>query len=315
MKFFFTINIVVWGAFTTISYGQKDTSSPDISAYFYLDSVVVAASRTGLDVSDFIRLIREDQSFYKAFRNLRFVGYEAENDIQFFDKKGQKQAFHESKTSQHSNGRCREMDFLEKTESTGYRKKSGELRYYTSRMFERLFYTEKRVCSDPSKMSISEDASLHGMDKHVQELKKLIFRPGEKSDVPLIGEKTGIFDPDMMHFYDFSITAGHWSEGRECYIFTARVKDKYLHKRQNKTVIKYLRTYFEKGTLKVVGRDYQLSYSGWAFDFEVQMVIKLTLVSDRYLPEWIEYRGMWDIPAKKAERAVFKSKFFNYRIP
>ena len=67
---------------------QQQLSPSDIAAIVTLDSFEVTASREGFNVTDFIEMVRNDRSFYEAFRNLRFVAYSAENDIQFYNRKG-----------------------------------------------------------------------------------------------------------------------------------------------------------------------------------------------------------------------------------
>ena len=66
---------------------QKD-SLDDISALIYLDSFVVTASKQGFNTGDFIDMVRSDDSFLKAFHNLRFASYQSSNSFQYFDKKG-----------------------------------------------------------------------------------------------------------------------------------------------------------------------------------------------------------------------------------
>jgi hypothetical protein len=66
-----------------------------------------------LDVPGFINKIKNDSSYYKAFRNLRVIGYSAINDIRMLDKKGGLKASLFSKTKQLRSGNCRTMDVSE----------------------------------------------------------------------------------------------------------------------------------------------------------------------------------------------------------
>ncbi|RYY65265.1 MAG: hypothetical protein EOO12_07405, partial [Chitinophagaceae bacterium] len=54
-----------------------------------LSEVVV---RSDLNVPRFLQRIRNDSSYYKAFKNLHILGYTSENYIELFDKKGRSQA-------------------------------------------------------------------------------------------------------------------------------------------------------------------------------------------------------------------------------
>src|SRR5690349_13554967 len=60
-----------------------------------------------LNVPTFIERIKEDSTFYKAFRNLHVLGFTAMNDIRMLDKNGNSQASCFSKTKQVRQGNCR----------------------------------------------------------------------------------------------------------------------------------------------------------------------------------------------------------------
>lgn len=294
--------------FKVAAFAQKDTSEyVPISAFIDLDSFVVTATRKGFDVDDFIELVRNDKSFFLAFHNLRFVDVAFENNIQLFDKKGKTKASYQSISKQTSDGRCREMQNFDEEVTGNYFKRKKKYRYYTATLYDRVFFTNGRVCEDPNATTWQEGKS--GIEKHISELKKLIFSPGEKADVPLIGNKTAIFEPKMRKYYNYSITSKPYLNGADCYVFTAKVKDEFQNKKEGKTIIKYLETYFEKETFQVLARNYQLAASTTFYDFNVTMRVKLTKVGDKYFPETVEYDGQWDIPLKKPEIATFTAKF------
>ncbi|MFT4758422.1 MAG: hypothetical protein ACI9XO_002696 [Paraglaciecola sp.] len=293
---------------TTSTFAQKDTSEYiPISAFIDLDSFVVTATRKGFDVDDFIELVRKDDSFFRAFHNLRFVDATFNNNIQLFDKKGRSKASYQSNSKQTSDGRCREMQSFEETITGNYFKRKKKYRYYTAMLYDRVFFTDGRICADPDATEWEEGKS--GIEKHISELKKLIFSPGEKADVPFIGNKTAIFEPKMRKYYNYSIASKPYLNGADCYVFTAKVKDGFQDKKEDKTIIKYLETYFEKETFQVLARNYQLAASTTFYDFDVTMRVKLIKVGNQYFPEMVEYDGQWDIPFKKPEIATFKAKF------
>jgi hypothetical protein len=307
---FLNLSIVALAFFIqpSTSCAQNDTTEyVPISAFINLDSFVVTATRKGFDVDDFINLVREDDSFFRAFHNLRFTNANFKNDIQLFDKKGKIKASYQSYAQQTSDGRCREMQNIDEQVKGNYFKRKKKYRYYTATLYDRVFFTKGKVCEDPTAATWQEGKS--GIEKHISELKKLIFSPGEKADVPLIGNKTAIFEPKMRQFYDYSISSKTYLNGADCYVFTAKVKDEFQNKKEGKTIIKYLETYFEKETFQVLARNYQLAASTTFYDFDVTMRVKLTKVGDKYFPETVEYDGRWDIPLKKPEIATFKAEF------
>ena len=281
---------------------QDEQLSEDIATIVYLDSFVVSATQQGFQVADFIDIVQADESFFSAFHNLRFQEYYSDNNIQFFDKKSKERASYESQIHQEVAGDCRTMEVL-KEEVTGNffkNKNKRKHRYYTSRMHESIFYTNGRVCDDRNGPGISE-ASLSGIAKHINELKKLIFQPGREVEVPLIGGKTAIFKKEMLQYYQFSIKQDIYEDGVDAYIFTAVAKPNY---KPNKTIIKYLETWFDKTSFQVLGRNYHLQYSG-IVDFDVKMKVELQQLEGQYIPKYIQYNGDWKVPLQKRERAKF----------
>lgn len=292
---------------------QTDTSYQHISAIVTLDSFVVTATRKGFSVDDFIKMIREDNSFFKAFHNLRFLSYQFDNKINMYNKKGHKKASLESINQQWSDGKCRTMNKLTEQIKGNYYKRKSKHRYYTAKLYEHLFFTNGKVCD--SKNENYSTGGKTGMEGHITELKKLVFRPGEKANVPLIGKKTAIFEKNMIRFYDFSIASKKYQESIECYVFTAKIKPEFENKKEGKTVIKYLETYFDKSTFQVIARRYHLFHETMAYDFDVKMNIKLRKFGEKYVPEFIEYDGSWDVPARKPEISQFSIRFFNFQNP
>ena len=81
-----------------------------------LKEVVV---RSNLNVPAFIDRIKEDTTFYKAFRNLKVLGYTALNDIRMQDKSGEVKASLNSRTQQHTGNGCRWMTVQEEKTAAG----------------------------------------------------------------------------------------------------------------------------------------------------------------------------------------------------
>lgn len=298
-------------------FAQEDTSTlfsldyDDFGGVVLIDSIVVSATRMGFKVEDFIEMVKEDESFYRAFRNIRTRSYSSENGIKMFSKKGKEKANYHNKMRQSSDGLCRTMDILSEEVSGNFYKRKKKLRYYTAKMFNQLFFTNGKICQS-AEATDDPPASNKGMQKHITELKKLIFSPGEKADVPIIGKKTEIFSEKMSKYYDYSITSSLYKGKTDCYVFAAVVKPEYQTRKEDKTVIKSLYTYFEKSNFQVVAREYQLKYYGALFDFDIQMKIELGKFGNLYVPEYLEYDGFWNVPMKKPEISKFYARFYEY---
>ncbi len=295
-----------------ISFGQRDTI--EFSTFsIQLDSLVVTATRKGFDVDDFIKMVQEDESFYQAFRNIRTMTYTSDNDIKMFSKKGAVKASLNNTIQQTSDGRCRTMENLHPITTGKYYKRKNKIRYYTAKMHDRLFFTYGEVCESErieDQAGYDDSKNLTGMSKHINELKKLIFYPGQKADVPFIGKKTAIFEEKMAKYYDFSISSKIYKSEIDCYVFLAKVKE---GTKQDQTVIKYMETFFDKNTFQVIARNYHLAHSGAMFDFDVKMDISLKTVGEKYVPEFISYDGQWDVPFNKPEISKFNISFYNYK--
>ncbi len=312
--FTYWLALLFWLVPQTVVTAQVDTSYSDFGGIIYLDSFVVTASRTGFSVDDFIKMVQEDESFYQSFRNLRFASYTSDNDIQFFDKKGKLKTRYDNRIRQQVDVEgCRTMEVLmENTTGKFFKKqrknKPRKYKFFTSKMYDRLFFTNGRVCEtkgEPEKQA-------RGMAKYIAELKKLIFKPGSKAKVPLIGKKMEIFSPKMAKYYDYHIQSKKYKGKIDCYVFQVVIKAEYQQRKKGKTVIKFLETYFDKTSFQVIARNYELSYSSALFDFDVNMEIELTKWKDQYIPQHIRYDGFWDVPLKKRETGKFTIRFYDF---
>ena len=101
-----------------------------------------------LNVPGFIRKIKEDSSYYKAFKNLRIIGFTAINDIRMQDKHGDLKASLRSKTKQSRINNCRSMQVLEEQATGDFYTEDGDYNYYTAQMYASLFFTKGTVCNE-----------------------------------------------------------------------------------------------------------------------------------------------------------------------
>jgi len=271
----------------------------------HLDSFVVTATRSGFEVADFVEMVQKDESFYQAFRNLRFLSYQSDNEINIYHKKGKQLAQYKAKIQQNEAKGCRKTEILQETVEGNYFKKKQKIRYYTAALFDRLFFAHEEICESETK----EIELPKGMAKHIQELKKMIFQPGKEADVPFIGKKAAIFEEHMMPYYNYAIKSKKYAGNIDCYVFSAKVKPEF---KADKTIIKSLETYFDKENFQVVARNYQLKYNGAAFDFDVKMKIRLRKLGKVYVPTSLSYNGFWKVATQKPEIAKFSASFYNF---
>ncbi len=135
-----------------------------------------------LNVPSFISRVKNDTTFYKAFRTLRIVGYTALNDIRMVDKKGDIKASLRSKIKQIRNNNCRSMQVLEETTTGNIYDKNKNFNYYTGQMYAGLFFTKGTVCGENNIVKGREFSfeGLKGIEKHKEQLKTLFFNPGKR---------------------------------------------------------------------------------------------------------------------------------------
>jgi hypothetical protein len=278
-----------------------------------LSEVVV---RNNLDVTRFLQRIKDDTTFYKAFRTLHILGYTSLNDIRMLDKKGSVKASLESKTVQHVANGCRTMETLEQRTTGNMYDHSNNYNYYTAELYAGLFFTNGKICGENNIVKGVEHStkSKSGIEKHKEQLKMLFFDPGKKiPGIPFIGNKINIFDPDVAKNYDFSIDMVEYS-GQDCYLFTIKAKEDLSGDERDNIVIDNITTWFNTKTMEIVGRNYDISYDAGVYDFNVHMEVQMTHFGNYLVPKTLFYNGTWDMVFKKRERGVFTATLFDFKL-
>ncbi len=273
-----------------------------------LSEVVVG---TDINVAKFMQRVKEDTTFYKAFRTLHILGFTSLNDIRITDKKGKQKAGMQSRTTQHHTNGCRTMEVTDEKTQGDFYNSNGSYNYYTAELYAGLFFTKGQVCGENNIVKgMNFDAKgLSGTAKHKEQLKTLFFNPGKKiPGIPFIGNKINIFDPDVAEYYDFLIDYGDY-EGRPCYIFSVKGKEG----KSNKIVIDDMVTWFDSKTMEVLARNYHMSYDAGVYDFDVQMEVEMTHFNGHLVPKTLRYNGNWDVMFKKRERGVFTATLFDFK--
>ncbi|MGV3657886.1 MAG: hypothetical protein ACO1NX_08020 [Chitinophagaceae bacterium] len=282
---------------------QDSTDVEAVQRMVQLSEVVV---RSNLNVKTFLQRIKTDTTFYKAFRNLRVLGFTSYNDIRMFDKKGRTGATLQSKTQQNVSGGCRTMQVLDE-KVTGDMYKRGELNYYTAEMYAGLFFTKGKVCGETNIVKGVELSvrNKKGIQKHKEQLKMLFFNPGKKiGGIPLMGDKLDIFDPRLAKHYNYTIDIVNLN-GVQCYLFDIKRKEDLNVFEKNSIVFNSITTWFNTKTMEIVARNYDLSYSAGVYDFDVQMEVEMTHFNGLLVPQVLRYKGNWDVAVKKRERGIF----------
>ena len=263
-----------------------------------MEPFVFSEAPAGLTAADFVQLVREDESFYRAFRNLRTTAYRFETTLTMYDKRAGEAAHYRATIRQHSDGDCR-WNVVEDRAVRGRLYKRAEPRFYTYKLYDRLFLTRDTVCES----TVVDDAGK--LTERTDQLKALVFRPGEAVDVPFFGDKLDVFSEKRSRYYDYVIDTADY-RGTSCYVFRVTVKPAYRDRKEDKTVLQHLETYFRRDDFQVVARDYRLRYDGLGYDFDVAFVMRLHRIDGRYFPAYLSYVGNWNIPFKRREIGRFE---------
>ena len=289
---------------------SQDTTVVIDEHRFTLSEVVV---RNHFDYKTLLAQIKEDTTFYKAFRNLRILGFSSYNDIKMLDKKGEVKASLYSKTKQNRIGNCRTMDVLEETVTGDFYDSKKNFNYMTPELYAGLFFTKGSICGENN---IVKGRNLNannksGMDKHKEQLKMLFFNPGKKiPGIPLIGEKLDLYDEDAHKLYDYKLDVVEF-HGVLSYVFAITPKEEKA--KSNRVVVDQMVTWFDMKTLEVLARNYSLSYKAGVYDFDVSMEVEMTKFNGFTVPKILRYKGNWDVIFKKRERALFTATLFDFK--
>jgi hypothetical protein len=299
--------------FMQVSYAQVQDSLDNerLAKMINLSEVVV---RTDINVPKFIDRVKNDTTFYKAFKNLHVLGFTSLNDIRIVDKKGKQKAAMQSKTRQNRVDGCRTMETLSETTQGDFYNDERGYNYYTAELYAGLFFTNGKICGEDNivKGTSFTAKGKSGTAKHKAQLKMLFFNPGKKiPGIPLIGNKINVFDPDVAEYYDFLIDQVEY-EGKPCYLFSVKAREDLSGSEKNKIVIDNMVTWFDAKTMEVLARNYRLSYDAGVYDFDVSMEVQMTKSGDYLVPKTLRYKGNWDVVFKKRERGVFTATLFDF---
>jgi len=298
--------------FCLLVYGGNAQQNKDSTVIFGNNSITLSEVTVNnkLNVPAFITRIKNDSSFYKAFRNLHILGFSAINDIRMNDSDGDAKASLHSKTKQLRANGCRKMEILEEQTTGDIYDEDRNFNYYTAQMYASLFFTKDSVCNEDNIVKGREfsTAGKSGMEKHKEQLKMLFFNPGKKiSGIPFISNKTAIYDEDMAEKYNMSIDMELYNN-TSCYVFTQKVKPG----NKSDVVVDEMTTWFNDKTYDVLARNYTLSYDAGVYDFKVQMEVELNRFGEYLVPTLLRYNGNWKAIFKKRERGVFTATLFDF---
>jgi hypothetical protein len=306
-RFFISLSFILIGFLVN---AQDTTLKIDNGSFTLTDAIV----RNNFDYKAILQRIKEDTSFYKAFKTLRTIGYSSYNYIQMRDKNEKVIATLNSKTRQNKIGGCRTMDVLEENVSGNMKDANGDYNYTTPALYASLFFTKGTICGETNIVKGKiRTVSGSGLSKAKDQLKMLFFNPGKKiPGIPLIGNKLDLYDESAHELYDYKLDYVDY-HGQLVYMFEVKPKDDLGFFSKNNVVVDQMTTWFNPKTLEVLGRNYALSYNAGAYDFNVQMEVEMTYFNGQLVPKILRYKGNWDVVFKKREKGIFTATLFDFK--
>jgi hypothetical protein len=287
---------------------QPDT----LLRHIQLSEVVISARAQGFDVDAFVRQVREDTTFHKAFLNTRYYPNHLRSALRVHHK-GEKETaslFRSGRLKRSGPMAVLALDSV--VESGKLRDRKGQFRFLTVEMYDDVFFPKGTFAANNTvalrKLEVERG---NRFDKYKSELKKFMFDPGtEIASVPFIGDKLALFSPEMAPLYDFRI----WSDTRDgvaCWVFSAEAKPEF---RDGRTVIKTMDTWFDQVSGAVMARNYRIASSSVILDFDITIKVRNTLVGDVLVPVRVDYDGDWDIPFKSREIVRFWLEYADWQV-
>jgi hypothetical protein len=273
-----------------------------------LKEVVV---RNNLNVTEFIKRVKDDTTFHKAFLNLKVLGYTSINDIRMMGKRENIVASLNSKTQQFRSDNCRWTKTISEKYTGDIYDKQKQFNYYTAQMYASIFLAPDTVCGETNIVAGTSfsTSGKTGIAKHKEQLKMLFFNPGKRiPGLPFIGNKVALFDKDVAENYDFIIDMDEY-KGKTCYVFKVVPRPE----KKDDIVINEMTTWFNTDNWDIEGRNYDLSYGAGVYDFDVHIEVEMTKFGEYLVPKVMRYNGNWDVIFKKRERGIFTATLFDFR--
>lgn len=304
--------LFLWMGLAATQVRAQDTAISFNQQSFTLAEVVV---RNNFDYKTVLATIQDDTTFYKAFRNLRMIGYSSFNDIQMMDKNNKVKASLNSKTRQHRTANCRYMEVLEEQTTGDFYDSKHQYNYLTAELYGSLFFTKDTVCGENNRVKghLIQTSGKKGIEKHKEQLKMLFFNPGKKiPGIPFIGDKLDLYDASAHELFDYRLDVEEL-RGNLVYVFSITPKESLGFLKNDRVVVDRMVTWFDMKTMEVLARNYSLSYKAGVYDFDVSMEVEMTRFQQLLVPKILRYKGNWDVIFKKRERAIFTATLFDFQ--
>jgi hypothetical protein len=278
-----------------------------------LDDIVISEEKNGFSVNDFISYVKNDTTFYKAFKHLRFFQHNFKSELNIFNKKNEKIASLNKEGVHYSDSISAYISYHTVTHAGKIFKRNGNYRFYTPKAFDEVFFPKDTFAVS---LNISKEKSVSKESQNMRDAKTIGFSIGNdnvEQNKGGVKKKLAIFDIDMQQYYDYVISDTLYNN-YPCYVFSVNVKDSISEKMKEKVLIRRIVSYFDKDNLNVIFREYIFKYNNWFIELDINVVVHMDYVNSIHVPIKVEYKGFWDVIFFKAEKADFSLILSDYII-
>ena len=286
-------------------------SGQEVAKVVTLAEVDISAVSDSFDMQKFITIVHDDTTFYLAFKAMNFYPARYKGWLKVYRKGEKEKGAIERIALRHVENQLMWVTIEEEVVDGKIKRKKGGFNYRTVEAWDEVFYpVNKQFVALQGDRDFKREKGQSNAEKHRNEVKQMMFSPGtDVAGVPFIGDKMGIFEPEMQPYCNFSVYPGKFRDSIDCWVFEAEAKPE---SNKRKTVIKSLVTWFDKGNYNVMKREYTITYFSIPIDFRINIKVENRYFKGVLLPDIIIYDGFFDVPFIKKEIVEFELYDFEY---
>lgn len=290
---------LIFFSFLPFSMFSQDTLMPII----FLDDVVISEENNGFSIEDFVEYVKQDTTFYMAFKHLRYYTHKYNSELNIFDKNGNQKAVIKKWGTHYTRDNKAWIVNDSVYHSGRLFKKNGDNRYYTVEAFDDIFFPNDTINVS---LKISKDKN-ENESKDMRDARTIGFSVGSDDTEQNKGgasKKLAIFDISMQQYYDYIISDTIY-KNKDCYSFIVQIKENLSSKDKKEALIRKIVSFFDKENFHIMYREYEFVYNHLLFDLDMNVAVYMDYVNKKHVPVYIYYKGFWKVVFYKAERSEF----------
>jgi hypothetical protein len=252
------------------------------------------------ELNSYLNFIINDDSYQIAFDNLKNKNFKYSFDLEIKDLVNLPLIDCVGDGISKKSNDCRILEIGDREIKGEYYRKNNRLKYYTAKFMESLLCAREKQCSNQSLVK----------EPRVDELMEILMSPGQIADLQFIGYKTDLFSDEMSQYYNYRLSQIEYKKS-ECIVFEMDLKPEYRERKKKKTIIKSLKSYYNKTTNRAIAKEMVISYKTPLQNYDINFSVDFDFINGKYLPKKIEYQGIWVVIPHRTEIGKFTIEFNN----